>query len=61
MRLCLSTLAICISLVTPSLAVTVVPLTFEQLVNQSAAVVLGRVDRRPQRFHATIAAPFRAW
>jgi hypothetical protein len=43
MRLCLSTLAICVSLVTSSLAVTVAPLTFEQLVNQSAAVVLGRV------------------
>ena len=43
MRLCLATVAICVTLVTPSLAVTVVPLTFEQLVNQSAAVVLGRV------------------
>ena len=43
MRLCLATLAICFSLVTSSRAVTVVPLTFEQLVNQSAAVVFGRV------------------
>ncbi len=43
MRLWLTTVAICVSLVTSSLAVTVVPLTFEQLVNQSAAVVLGRV------------------
>jgi len=43
MRLCLSTLAICVGLVTSSFAVTVAPLTFEQLVNQSAAVVFGRV------------------
>lgn len=33
----------CVALVTPSRAVTVAPLTFEQLVNQSAAVVFGRV------------------
>ncbi len=34
---------ICTFLVAPANAVTVAPLTFEQLVNQSAAVVLGRV------------------
>lgn len=34
---------LCTLLVTPATAVTVVPLTFEQLVNQSATVVLGRV------------------
>ena len=33
----------CVGLVTPSFAVTVAPLTFEQLVHQSAAVVFGRV------------------
>jgi hypothetical protein len=33
----------CAVLVTPASAVTVVPLTFEQLVSQSAAVVVGRV------------------
>ena len=36
-------LIICSALAVPVGAVTVVPLTFEQLVNQSAAVVLGRV------------------
>lgn len=34
---------LCALLVTPATAVTVVPLTFEQLVTQSATVVLGRV------------------
>jgi hypothetical protein len=34
---------LCTLLVTPATAVTVVPLTFEQLVTQSATVVLGRV------------------
>ena len=43
MRHCLAVLALCVGLVTPSLAVTVAPLTFEQLVHQSAAVVFGRV------------------
>ncbi len=36
-------LILCATFVTTASAVTVAPLTFEQLVNQSAAVVLGRV------------------
>ena len=43
MRQCLAAFAICVGLVTPSFAVTVAPLTFEQLVTQSAAIVFGRV------------------
>lgn len=37
------TIAVCVSIAMPAAAVTVAPLSFEQLVNQSAAVVLARV------------------
>ena len=43
MRRSLLILILCSGLAVPVGAVTVLPLTFEQLVNQSAAVVLGRV------------------
>jgi hypothetical protein len=43
MRLVVLVLLIYTLLAAPASAVTVAPLTFEQLVNQSAAVVLGRV------------------
>ncbi len=36
-------IAVCLSLTIPAAAVTVAPLSFEQLVNKSAAVVLARV------------------
>jgi hypothetical protein len=44
-----STLVICVLLGIPGYATTVVPLSFEQLVNESVSVVYGRVtDVRPQ-------------
>jgi len=43
MRRSVLALLICSSLTVPALAVTVVPLSFDQLVNQSSAVVYGRV------------------
>lgn len=49
MRFPLSTLLFCFVLATPSLATTLAPLSFEQLVRESASVVYGRViDVRSQ-------------
>ena len=44
MRLLASTAAIVLCLTLPSFATTVIPLSFEQLVNESEAVVYGRVS-----------------
>jgi hypothetical protein len=44
MRVLACTAAICCCLVIPSFATTVVPLSFEQLVNASHSVVYGRVE-----------------
>jgi hypothetical protein len=43
MRRFVSTLVICVLLAIPTFATTVVPLSFEQLVNESVSVVYGRV------------------
>src|SRR5689334_22141795 len=49
MRRIASTLLICLLVIAPGRATTVVPLSFEQLVNESASVVYGRVtDVRSQ-------------
>ena len=49
MRFACSLLLCCSLLVSPALATTLAPLSFEQLVNESAAVVYGRVtDVRSQ-------------
>ena len=49
MRFACSLLLFCFAFVSPTFATTLVPLSFEQLVNESASVVYGRViDVRPQ-------------
>lgn len=49
MRFALSLVMLCFALVSPIFATTLAPLSFEQLVNESAAVVYGRVvDVRSQ-------------